>query len=320
MSAGIRRRRGNLDIWPGFVDALTSLLLVMIFMMLMFAIGQFVLSDALAGKSKSLDSLNDRVQQLTLSAQKNEDIRRSLDARIAELSRLLGTTQEERDRYKGSLEEKDARVAALSNDIVALEALKLQLESEMAQLLAKVNASGQELQNKDARIADLDHQMKALLAERINDLQKYRSEFFGKLKEALGNRGDIKIVGDRFVVPSDILYGSGSAELGVEAQASLSKLVNTIKDVSKNIPDSVGWVLRIDGHTDRVPIATERFPSNWELSTARAVAIVKFLIAQGIPANHLSANGFGQYQPVDDVDTPAAHAKNRRIEFQLTNR
>lgn len=320
MSAGIRRRRGNLDIWPGFVDALTSLLLVMIFMMLMFAIGQFVLSDALAGKSKSLDSLNDRVQQLTLSAQKNEDIRRSLDARIAELSRLLGTTQEERDRYKGSLEERDARLAALSNDIVALEALKRQLESEMAQLLAKVNASGQELQTKDARIADLDHQMKALLAERINDLQKYRSEFFGKLKEALGNRDDIKIVGDRFVVPSDILYGSGSAELGAEAQASLSKLVNTIKGVSKNIPDSVGWVLRIDGHTDRVPIATERFPSNWELSTARAVAIVKFLIAQGIPANHLSANGFGQYQPVDDADAPAAHAKNRRIEFQLTNR
>jgi chemotaxis protein MotB len=320
MSAGIRRRRGNLDIWPGFVDALTSLLLVMIFMMLLFAIGQFVLSDALAGKSKSLDSLNDRVRQLTLSVQKNDDIRRTLDARIAELSRLLGTTQEERDRFKGSLEEKEARATALSNDIVALETLKRQLESEMAQLLAKVNASGQELQARDARIADLDHQLKILLAERVNDLQKYRSEFFGKLKEALGNRDDIKIVGDRFVVPSDILYGSGSADLGPDAQASLSKLVNTIKDVSKNIPDSVGWVLRIDGHTDRIPIATERFPSNWELSTARAVAIVKFLIAQGIPANHLSANGFGQYQPVDASDNPTAYARNRRIEFQLTNR
>lgn len=320
MSAGIRRRRGNLDIWPGFVDALTSLLLVMIFMMLLFAVGQFVLSDALAGKSRSLDSLNDRVRQLTLSVQKNDDIRRTLDARIAELSRLLGTTQEERDRYKGTLDEKEARATALSNDIMALETLKRQLESEMAQLLAKVNASGQELQARDARIADLDHQLKILLAERVNDLQKYRSEFFGKLKEALGNRDDIKIVGDRFVVPSDILYGSGSADLGADAQASLSKLVNTIKDVSKNIPDSVGWVLRIDGHTDRVPIATERFPSNWELSTARAVAIVKFLIAQGIPANHLSANGFGQYQPVDASENPAAYARNRRIEFQLTNR
>jgi len=320
MSAGIRRRRGNLDIWPGFVDALTSLLLVMIFMMLLFAIGQFVLSDALSGKSKSLESLNDRVRQLTLAVEKNDDIRRSLDARIAQLSQLLGAVQEERDRYKGSLNEKEARAAALSNDILALEALKRQLESEMAQLLAKVNASGQELQARDARIADLDQQLKIMLAERVNDLQKYRSEFFGKLKEALGNRGDIKIVGDRFVVPSDILYGSGSADLGPDAQANLSKLVNTIKDVSKNIPDSVGWVLRIDGHTDRMPIATERFPSNWELSTARAVAIVKFLIAQGIPANHLSANGFGQYQPVDASDNPVAFAKNRRIEFQLTNR
>ena len=320
MSAGIRRRRGNLDIWPGFVDALTSLLLVMIFMMLLFAIGQFVLSDALSGKSKSLESLNDRVRQLTLAVEKNDDIRRSLDARIAQLSQLLGAVQEERDRYKGSLNEKEARAAALSNDILALEALKRQLESEMAQLLAKVNASGQELQARDARIADLDQQLKIMLAERVNDLQKYRSEFFGKLKEALGDRGDIKIVGDRFVVPSDVLYGSGSADLGPDAQANLSKLVNTIKDVSKNIPDSVGWVLRIDGHTDRMPIATERFPSNWELSTARAVAIVKFLIAQGIPANHLSANGFGQYQPVDASDNPVAFAKNRRIEFQLTNR
>jgi len=140
------------------------------------------------------------------------------------------------------------------------------------------------------------------------------------LREALGNREDVRIVGDRFLLPSDILFSSGSAELGSDAQARLGKLVNTIRDVSQKIPDSIDWVLRIDGHTDRVPIATDKFPSNWELSTARAVAIVKWMTGQGISARHLSANGFAQYQPVDPGESPEALARNRRIEIQLTNR
>ena len=162
--------------------------------------------------------------------------------------------------------------------------------------------------------------MQLIKASRVSELEKYRSEFFGKLRDALEKRDDIKVVGDRFVLPSDVLFDSGSAELSANAQTQLDKLVNTIRDVSQKIPENIEWVLRIDGHTDRVPIATDRFPSNWELSSARALAIVKYLVSQGIPAKHLSANGFGQYQPVDTADTPEARAKNRRIEFQLTNR
>jgi chemotaxis protein MotB len=319
MSTSIRRKRGGLDIWPGFVDALTSLIMVLMFMLLIFAIGQFVLSDTLAGKTKSLDSLNVKISELSQQVTKNEDIRRSLDSRIAELLRLLGIAESERDRYKTTLDQQGAQAMALSNDIQALEALKRQFESEVAQLMARINAGDEASRAKDLKIAELDRQLKIVSAERVNELQKYRSEFFGKLRDALGKRDDIKVVGDRFVLPSDILYSSGSAELGAEAKGNLSRLVKTIQEVSKKIPDNIDWVLRIDGHTDKKPIATEKFPSNWELSSARAVAIVKFMVAQGVPEKHLSANGFSQYRPLDTSDTPEALAKNRRIEFQLTN-
>ena len=140
------------------------------------------------------------------------------------------------------------------------------------------------------------------------------------MREALGNRSDVKVVGDRFILPTDILFASGSAELDPAAQVRLESLATTVREVSAEIPSSIDWVLRIDGHTDKVPIHTDRFPSNWELSTARAVAIVKYLVVQGIPAHRLSANGFGQFQPIDSANTAAANAQNRRIELQLTNR
>lgn len=319
-SRRIRQRRHGFDIWPGFVDALTSLIMVLLFMMLIFAIGQFVLSDTLAGRDRTLSALNAQVRTLSRSLATEEEQRRSLDARLAELARMLGLVEAERERFRADLGEQSARAAALSNDVLALDAIKQRLEAEVAQLMTKLNVTAEDLQSKDAKIANLDKQLKLALAARVSELEKYRSEFFGKLREALEKRDDIKVVGDRFVLPSDVLFASGSAELGAEAQARLNQLVQTIREVSQKIPEQIEWVLRIDGHTDRVPIATDRFPSNWELSTARAVAIVKYLVSQGIPARHLSANGFGQYQPVDGADTPEAYAKNRRIELQLTNR
>ncbi|GAB6047739.1 peptidoglycan -binding protein [Methyloparacoccus murrellii] len=320
MSAPGRHRRRQFDIWPGFVDALTSLIMVMIFLLLLFAIGQFVLSDALAGKSRTLATLNLRLDELGRQAAMSEAERKAAAARVAELLARMGLVTEERDQLKSRMDEQNERLTALNNDILALDALRRQLEEQVTQLASRLNAADQNNQGKDLRIADLDRQLKLALASRANELEKYRSEFFGKLREALGNREDVRIVGDRFLLPSDILFSSGSAELGSDAQARLGKLVNTIRDVSQKIPDSIDWVLRIDGHTDRVPIATDKFPSNWELSTARAVAIVKWMTGQGIPARHLSANGFAQYQPVDPGESPEALARNRRIEIQLTNR
>ena len=362
MSSLGRRRRRAFDIWPGFVDALTSLIMVMIFVLLIFAIGQFVLSDTLAGKNKALDALNAQVAELARTLSLSEDQKRLLDARVAEISASLGTTRAERDQLGAELGTANTQAAMLSADVAALSELKKQLEAEitrlstqlegtqtdlvkqtelgnaataqvellnrqmaaireqLAQLEAALGIAKQDIAGKDAKLADLGQRLNIALANRVGELERYRSEFFGKLREALGNRTDVEVVGDRFIVPTDILFESGSAELGPAAQDRLDSLAATVREVSAEIPSSIDWVLRIDGHTDKRPIHTDRFPSNWELSTARAVAIVKYLAVQGIPAHRLSANGFGQFQPIDSADTPQAYAKNRRIELQLTNR
>jgi chemotaxis protein MotB len=361
MSLSLRRRRA-FDIWPGFVDALTSLIMVMIFVLLIFAIGQFVLSDTLSGKNRALDALNAKVAELARTLSLSENSKQALDRRVAELSASLGAASGERDTLKTQLDEAGAQASKSSADIAALGALKQQLEAQVASLSAQLDSSKQDLvrqtdltssaaaqvellnrqlaalneqlariqaaldianqgaKAKDVKIADLGRHLNIALANKVGELERYRSEFFGKLRAALGDRSDVKIVGDRFVVPTDILFESGSADLGPDAQARLATLATTVREVAAEIPSSIDWVLRIDGHTDKRPIHTAQFPSNWELSGARALAIVKYLVVQGIPAHRLSANGFGEFQPLDSADTPQAYARNRRIEIQLTNR
>jgi chemotaxis protein MotB len=206
-----------------------------------------------------------------------------------------------------------AQVELLNRQLAAVQ-------EQLKQITAALEIANKNVKDKDVKIAELGKELNLALANKVNQLEKYRSEFFGKLREALGNRPDIQVVGDRFVVPTDILFATGSAELSPEAQASMAKLAKTLNEVAAEIPSNLEWVLRIDGHTDKRPIHTDQFPSNWELSTARATAIVKQLVVQGIQPRHLSANGFGQFQPLDAKDTEDAYAKNRRIEIQLTNR
>lgn len=358
----IGRRRRTLDIWPGFVDALSSLILVMVFVLLLFAIGQFVLSTTIAGKNEALAQLNAQIAQLSKTLSLAEGANRDLQTKTNELSASLGSATSERDAIKSQLDAASAEAAKLSADIAALSELKAQLEREVASLSGQLNTSKKDLvaatdlnaqsaaqvellnrqlaavrdqlnklsaaldlananvKDKDAKIADVGAQLNLALANKVNQLEKYRSEFFGKLREVLGTRADIRVIGDRFVVPTDVLFDTGSADLNPGAQSNLDKLAETLNAVSAEIPSDLDWVVRIDGHTDKRPIHTDQFPSNWELSTARAVAIVKYLVVQGIPAHRLSANGFGQFQPLDAADTEAAYAKNRRIEIQLTNR
>jgi len=358
----LARRRRSLDIWPGFVDALSSLILVMVFVLLLFAIGQFVLSQTIAGKNQALADLNAQIAQLAKSLSLAQDSSRTLEVKVKELSASIGNANSERDAAKAQFDAAQAEAAKLNADIAALSELKAQLEQQVASLSSQLDTSKKDLvaatdlnaksaaqvellnrqlaavrdqlaklsaaldlananvKDKDRKIADLGAQLNIALANKVGELEKYRSEFFGKLRIALGNRADIRIVGDRFVVPTDILFDSASAELNTSAQGSLTKLAQTLNEVAAEIPSSLDWVLRIDGHTDKRAIHTAEFPSNWELSTARAVAIVKYLVVQGIPAPHMSANGFGQFQPLDPADTDAAYAKNRRIEIQLTNR
>jgi chemotaxis protein MotB len=376
MSTLAARRRRTVDFWPGFVDALSSLLMVLVFLLLVFTVGQFVLSDAISGRDKALAQLNAELAALAKSLSMEQAAKVQALTKVDELSASLATTTGERDALRlnldqttqtlsqtqAQLEASASEVAKLSADINALAELKRQLEAEIASRLAELeqnkeklvqqtelsakSAAQVELLNrqmaalrqqldeisaslelaraqskaKDVRIEELGKELNLALANKVNELQRYRSDFFGKLRAVLGNRSDIQVVGDRFVVPSELLFASGTDELTSAARVQLDQLAATLREVSAEIPSELDWVLRIDGHTDKRPIATSRFPSNWELSTARAIAIVKYLVVQGIPAKRLAANGFGEFRPLDPADTEAAYSINRRIEIQLTNR
>ena len=376
MSLLAARRRRGVDFWPGFVDALSSLLMVLVFVLLIFTIGQFVLSDALSGRDKALAQLNAELAALAKSLSMEQDAKVQALTQVDELSASLATTSGERDALRLNLDQTSQTlsqtqaqleasandVAKLSADINALAELKRQLESEIATRLAELEENKQKLvvqtelsaksaaqvellnrqmaalrqqldeisaslelvraqsKAKDVRIEELGKELNLALANKVNELQRYRSDFFGKLRAVLGNRSDIQVVGDRFVVPSELLFASGTDELTSAARVQLDQLAATLRGVSAEIPSELDWVLRIDGHTDKRPIATSRFPSNWELSAARAIAIVKYLVVQGIPAKRLAANGFGEFRPLDPGENEAAYAINRRIEIQLTNR
>jgi len=205
-----------------------------------------------------------------------------------------------------------AQVALLNQQ---LEQLRLQ----MASISKALDLSETSAKDKDVQIANLGSRLNAALAQKVEELQHYRSEFFGKLSQVLANRPGITVVGDRFVFQSEVLFPVGSADLSASGQDQIIELATTLKTISAEIPKEVNWVLRVDGHADRQPI-TGRFASNWELSASRAITVVKLLVAEGIPANRLAATGFGDNQPLDPADTPEAYAKNRRIELRLTDR
>lgn len=430
--AGRGRTRRSDNIWPGFVDALTTLLLVIIFVLAVFMIAHFFLSQALSGRDQALERLNRQLAEiaelLALERRTNEDLR--LD--VAQLSVSLQETTRERERLALDLEEAESRLAAaaetiaadretiearlgeierLKRDIAALTSVRDDLERRVGELakaledseslatqlrdeskalearladerertllaqgeledrelrlaelqrlydessdslsrekelsaeaqaqvallnqqldavrrqLARLNAALEAAEEKDreqkAVIADLGKRLNVALARKVEELSRYRSEFFGRLREVLGDRPDIRVVGDRFVFQSEVLFESGSAEIGDNGQRQLAHLATTLLEIAGSIPPEISWVLRVDGHTDVVPISTSRFPSNWELSTARAVSVVKFLVERGVPPERLAAAGFGEFQPLDSRADEIGHRRNRRIELKLTER
>ena len=246
------------------------------------------------------DSLEKQAQDAAARAMTDQQRRAAVETQLAEEKRLGDSAK--------------AQLALLNQQV---DELKTQLAS-VAMALALTQVQGQE---KDTQIANLGQKLNIALATKVEELQRYRSEFFGKLREVLANRPGIQIVGDRFVFQSEVLFPLGSADLTQAGQNGITALAITIKDIAKQIPPDIKWVLRVDGHTDRQPIkGSAAFPSNWELSVARAITVVKLLIADGVPAEHLAATGFADNQPLDSDDTPDAYAKNRRIELRLTDR
>ena len=406
MFALTRRSRYAVNVWPAFVDALASVLLVFIFVVLIFVLAQFFLNERLIGRERALDELSLQVNELanTLSLEREKSA--ELGERITELSSRLRATLAERDSLtsqlavttqraevaeaeasqleakledastiiatdKEKIELQLQEIASLQENIATLRQRRTELETRVAGLAETVKQRDEEIvvardrsktleadltevkEESRARVALLNQQIAALreqlarlsaalaleeskveeqkvkiaelgqrlnvaLARKVQELNRYRSEFFGRLREALGDHPDIRIVGDRFVFPSELLFPTASATLMPAGRHQLARLAETLKTVTSKIPSDIDWILRVDGHTDRRPIQTARFPSNWELSTARALSVVNYLIAQGISPVRLAATGFGEFRPLDDRISEDAYKRNRRIEIKLT--
>jgi chemotaxis protein MotB len=337
-----RRRDRQVDYWPGFVDALSTLLLAIMFLLSVFVLAQYLLSREITGKDEVLTRLNSQINELTQllalersNAQDAEDelvgLRASLESVEIERTRL----QQLLDRGAGADAEADVRIGALSGELDAERQLSQQALSQVELLNQQISAlrrqigalesalevSEQRDRESNTKIADLGRRLNVALAQRVQELNRYRSDFFGRLREILSDRENIRIVGDRFVFQSEVLFPVGSEEINPAGQEEMGKLAQAIIELQQEIPPEINWVLRVDGHTDDRPLSgAGRYRDNWELSSARATSVVKYLIGQGVPANRLVAAGFGEFQPLDPGDSDEARARNRRIELKLTER
>ena len=337
-----RRRDRGIDYWPGFVDALSTLLLAIMFLLSVFVLAQFLLSQEISGKDQVLNRLNSQINELTrllsLEQTNSQDLadqlanlQASLQAATSEKSRLeqllaSGTTATgAADRKIGELSGAlDAEKAISQRALSQVEILNQQiaaLRKQIAALEDALDVSETRDRESNAKIADLGRRLNVALAQRVQELNRYRSDFFGRLREILSDRDNIRIVGDRFVFQSEVLFASGGDQINEAGQAEMKKLADAILELAREIPPEINWVLRVDGHTDNVPLSgTGRIRDNWELSSQRAISVVKFLVAQGVPAERLVAAGFGEFQPLEAGDTQEARARNRRIELKLTER
>ena len=321
-----------INYWPGFVDALSTLLLVFVFLLSVFVLAQFFLSQEITGKENVLNRLTAQIRQLSEVLALERTNTGSLEEQIASLRASLRGAEADRDKLRGA--GGGADVKALASELEAERQLSTQQVSQIALLNQQIAALRRQLaaiedalevsekreRESQAKITDLGQRLNVALAQRVQELQRYRSEFFGRLRQILGNRPEIRIVGDRFVFQSEVFFDRGSAALRAEARPELDKLAAALLDLEKQIPSDIPWVLRVDGHTDTRPIATAQFPSNWELSAARAISVVQYLISRGLKPDRLVAAGFGEHQPLDTGNTDEAFSRNRRIELKLTER
>ena len=335
------RRRPHQDYWPGFVDVLSTLLLVVIFLMSIFMIAQYFVSQESSGKDSALERLNKQISSLTELLALERTRKKSSDDQLANMQVSLTNAEKERARMQALLgvegergKSADSRIDALAAEAEEKKKLSAQamgqvelLNQQIAALRRQIgaledalNASEKRDRESQTRIADLGQRLNVALAKRVQELSRYRSDFFGELRKILGERDDIQIVGDRFVFQAEVFFASGSAEINPEGTAQLDKLAVALLQLEKQIPDEINWVLRIDGHTDIKPIATPAFASNWELSSGRAISVVKHLMTQGVTAKRLVAAGFGEYQPLVDGGADPDLRRNRRIELKLTER
>jgi chemotaxis protein MotB len=338
--ARARRADSGMNYWPGFVDALSTLILSVIFLLTIFVVVQFYLQQEVRGKDTALQHLSGQIALLSKLLSMEKTSKTELEDQLGNIRSSLAAIQTDRDKYKGlyegaaaaevtaqsKLSEVSGQLATekensnkASGQIDLLNQQLAALRQQLAAIAAALDVS--EKKNKDSaeRISELGQRLNVALAQHIQELSSYRSEFFGKLREILGNRSDIRVVGDRFVLQSEIFFDTGRAELKPEGRAELDKVAAAIVALEGQIPAEILWILRVDGHTDVRPI-TGQFKSNWDLSAQRAIAVVQYMVGKSVKPSRLVAAGFGEFQPIDAGTTEDAFRRNRRIEFKLTER
>jgi chemotaxis protein MotB len=342
MALSRARRVTAMNYWPGFVDALSTLILSIIFLLTVFMVAQFFLSQDLAGKDTALQRLNAQISRLSQLLSLEQSGKSNLQDEVTQLRASLSATEGERDRLRSAAgaaapapssgqgetdslnSQIDVQKEATARALAQIQNLDEQiraLRNQIAALQDALGTSEQKTKDSQVQITDLGQRLNVALAQRVQELSRYRSDFFGKLREILGTRPDIRVVGDRFVFQSEVFFDSGNATLRPEGMAELDKIAGALLDLQKQIPSEINWVLRVDGHTDIRPVgATSQFKSNWELSSARAISVVQYLISKGVPPQRLVAAGFGEFQPIDSGTTDEALSHNRRIELKLTER
>jgi chemotaxis protein MotB len=324
------RRREPMNYWPGFVDALSTMLLVFTFLLSVFVMSQYFLSRDVGGKDKALSQLNRQIEELTDLLTLEKAGKAEAQKKISSLTTTLEATRRDRDLLAasaanagGAADALDAQQKLSEKSQATVDLLNQQIVALRRQLAAVEDAlSTQETKDKEsqARIADLGSRLNVALAQKVQELARYRSDFFGRLREILSDHADVKVVGDRFVLPSEVLFEKARAALSPQGKAEIDKIALVLADVQKEIPPEIPWVLRVDGHTDKKPIRSAPFKSNWELSAARSIAVVEYLIGKGFPSNHILAGAYGDQQPIDEGDSEEALRRNRRIELKITER
>jgi len=326
-----RRQERQIDYWPGFVDALSTMLLVIIFLLSMFMLAQFFLSREMSGKDRALTRLDRQLGDLSSLLAMEHDAKEKAEQETGTLKATLKETQEaaQKSEAEAQARAKDSRAALDSEKAQSAEArsqvetLNQQLgalRQQLTGLETALSAAKERDQQDQVQIENLGRELNAALAQKVQELARYRSDFFGRLRQVLGDRPDLRTVGDRFVFQSELLFSSGQVRLSPEGHKELDALAAALNDLAKTIPADIPWVMRVDGHTDKKQIRSVQFPSNWELSTARALAVVHYLIDKGVPPDRLAAAGFGEFQPLDPGDSEEALKRNRRIELKITEK
>lgn len=324
----IRARRADAgDHWPGFVDALATLLLVVIFLLSLFVVAQYAVTNTLSERDEEVASLTARLsalaEQLSSAQAENQQLQATigtLRTSLEDAEAALAAANERNGTLSVQLEEQEELTEQQANELALLNQQIATLNAQLAELNAALEAAEQRDEEQKAEIANLGRRLNQALASQVARLALYRSEFFEQLMTALADRTDVRVVGDRFVFETDVLFASGSDTLNPTETAQLDLIAQAILDISGDIPDDIEWVIRVDGHTDRRPINTPEFPSNWELSTARAISVVKYFEDRGVPSRRLVAAGFGENYPLVPGSTETAYAQNRRIELKLDAR